>query len=63
MMQCDERARLERAYLEAASKIQEAGSHIPEMTSAAWKIATSAARAASRDALEALKRHRQEHSC
>ena len=38
--------------MEAAAKIAEAGSQILDMTSAKWKDATSAARAASKAALQ-----------
>jgi hypothetical protein len=60
---CPERERLNRIYLDAASKIEESGGRIADMTSGKWKEATSAARAASKAALEALKRHRKEHGC
>jgi len=49
--------------MEAAAKIAEAGSQILDMTSAKWKDATSAARAASKAALTALHLHRKEHGC
>jgi uncharacterized protein YfeS len=62
-VQCEERERLTRAYIEAAAKILESGRGAPDMTSAQWKQATSQARAASKAALEALHRHRKEHGC
>jgi len=62
-MQCEERDRLTRAYIDATAKILESGSVAPDMNSAQWKQATSVARAASKAALEALHRHRKEHGC
>jgi hypothetical protein len=62
-VQCEERKRLNRIYLEAAAKIQESGSRIADMTNAKWKEATSGSRATSKAALEALNRHRKEHGC
>ncbi len=62
-MICPERERLNRAYLDAAAKIQESGSRISDAKSANWKEATRQARAASKTALEAFKRHRKEHGC
>jgi hypothetical protein len=50
-------------YLDAAAKILESGSKVPDMTSAKWKEATKHTRAASRAALADLKRHRNEHGC
>jgi hypothetical protein len=60
---CEERDRLTRDYHEAALKIQEAGSGVPDMTSAKWKEATSATRQASKAALQRLNEHRKEHVC
>jgi hypothetical protein len=60
---CEERDRLKREYLDAAAKVQVAGSGVVEMTSTKWKEATSATRAVSKAALEALNRHRKEHGC
>ena len=62
-MDCEERDLLTRVYIEAAAKIAQSGSDVPDMTSARWKQATSAARAASKAALDALHRHRREHGC
>ena len=61
MLPCEERDRLTREYHEAALKIQESGSGIPDMTSAQWKEATSVTRQASKAALQRLIKHRKEH--
>jgi hypothetical protein len=60
---CPERERLNRAYLDATAKVQESGSGIADAKSAKWKEATRQTRAASKAALEAFKRRRQEHGC
>ena len=62
MIQCEERDRLTRAYLDAAGKVQESGRGI-DAKSPEWKMATSQARAVSKAALETLNRHRKEHGC
>ncbi len=63
VVSCEERERLTRLYHEAALKVQDAGTGISDMTSAVWKDATSAARQASKTALQELNRHRKEHGC
>ena len=60
---CEERDRLNRAYLDAAARIQESGSAVQDVENAKWKEATRKARAVSKAALEALKRHKNEHGC
>ncbi len=62
-MPCEEYDRLNRVYLDAVTKVFDAGKVIPNMPSAAWKKATIAAREVCKLALENLKRHRKEHGC
>jgi hypothetical protein len=62
-VQCEERERLNRIYLDAVAKIQESGSAVLDITSAKWKEATSQTRATSKAALAELKRHEEEHGC
>jgi hypothetical protein len=62
-VQCEERERLNRVYLDAAAKISASGKKVLDTKSVAWKEATRHSRATSKAALEALKRHRKEHGC
>jgi hypothetical protein len=60
---CEERDRLNRAYLEATTKVFGAGKVVPNMTSSKWREATQRARAACKAALADLNRHKKEHGC
>ncbi len=62
-MPCEERARLEKIYLDAVVELSRAGVHIADMKSEAWREATKATREACQDALDDLNTHRQEHGC
>lgn len=62
-MICEERDRLNRAYLDASTKIFGAGEAVPNMTSGSWREATKTSRALSKAALVALNRHKKEHGC
>ena len=62
-MFCEERARLNRAYLDDAKKVFSAGKAAPNMNSAKWRVAKIAAREVCKLALEKLERHRKEHGC
>ena len=60
---CEEGNRLNRAYLEAVTKVFDAGKVVPNMTSSKWREATLKARLACKAALANLLKHRKEHGC
>jgi hypothetical protein len=60
---CEERDRLNSAYLAAASNVFSAGKAVPKMTSTKWREAIQEARAMCKAALADLKRHKKEHGC
>jgi hypothetical protein len=60
---CEEGDRLNRAYLEAVTKVFDAGKMVPNITSSKWREATLKARLACKAALADLNRHRKEHGC
>ncbi len=62
-MPCEERDRLNLAYVDAIRKVTESAKKVVDMKSPEWESATRSARSAAKDALLALNQHRQEHGC
>jgi hypothetical protein len=60
---CEERARLEKIYLDAVLELSSAGVHIADMKSEAWREATKETREACQGTLADLNDHRKGHGC
>ena len=62
-MLCEERQPLVKAYVDAVRKNAQAGAHILDTKTEAWREATKETRVACDVALADLNRHREEHGC
>jgi hypothetical protein len=62
-MPCEERDRLNLAYVDAIGRVTESGKNVLDMKSPEWKFATRAARSVAKVALVALNVHRKDHGC
>ena len=62
-MPCEEKERLQKAYLEAFLANSKAGQHVKSKRGAAWLQATQETRELCEAAKRALRRHRAEHGC
>lgn len=62
-MQCEERDKLQRIYMNAVVQNARTGLHFSDVASQAWLEATKDTREDCEEALAELNRHRAEHGC
>jgi len=62
-LQCEERERLVRLYLNAINRHAEISKTVPLVNNQRWRLATEASRAECGDALYDLNAHCKEHGC